>query len=269
LSGLPPRVEARRLLGRPLRLVEDTVRVLADYDDAWFVACAGHSETVFDVGANRGYMAMLALLSPGVKQVVLFEPNPEALLIAAENAIRNQLSARARFVCAFVADVGGQTARLWTVGSGAAGSMYAGHAVTASRAGRSIDVPTVTLDEACEAYAAEPDLVKIDVEGAEAQVLEGARTLASRGRSRFLVEMHSNPELTITANAATVMRWCESQGYAAWYLARHARMTDPDQVKDRGRCHFLLQPAGWPYPSWLRDIQQSAALPDAPIAARP
>ena len=30
---------------------------------------------------------MLALLSPGVKQVVLFEPNPEALLIAAENAI--------------------------------------------------------------------------------------------------------------------------------------------------------------------------------------
>lgn len=269
LSGIAPRIEKHSLLGRPLDVVQDSVRLRPDYDDAWFVACARRSESIFDVGANSGYTAVLAMLCPGVREVVLFEPSPDALLIAAQNLIRNQLCARARFVCAFVSDRGGETAQFWTVGAGAAGSMYAGHALTASRAGSSIDVPTITLDEACDAYATEPDLVKIDVEGAEAQVLGGARKLAARGRTRFLVEMHSNPELTMAANAATALSWCDASGYAAWYLARHARLSEPEQIQARGRCHLLLQPADWPYPSWLTDIGQSASLPDGPLAERP
>jgi FkbM family methyltransferase len=207
-------------------------------------------------------MALLALLCPEVRQVVLFEPNPDALMVASENLIRNKLSARARFVCAFVSAGSGDTARLWTVGSGAAGSVYASHAATASRGGHSIDVPTATLDEVSDAYGVVPELVKVDVEGAESQVLEGARRLASHNRSRFLVEVHSNPDLTITANTAAILSWCEGRDYAAWYLARHARLTDPEQVRDRGRCHVLLQPSAWPYPPWLVGIQQSAALPE-------
>src|SRR5262249_12780002 len=142
-------------------------------------------------------------------------------------------------------DRGGETARLWTVGAGSAGSVYADHALTAARAGRSIDVPTVTLDEVSETYGVAPDLVKIDVEGAEVPVLDGARALASRRRTRFLVEMHSNPELTITANGDSVLRWCGEAGFSAWYLAKHARLTHPDQIQDRGRCHLLLQPSSW------------------------
>ena len=116
------------LLGRPLLVTKGTLLEEPDYDDAWFLACALRAEVIFDVGANQGDMALLALLCPRVKEVVLVEPNPEALVIAAENIVRNKLSEGVRFVCAFMSDVGGATARLWTVGSGAAGSMYAGHA---------------------------------------------------------------------------------------------------------------------------------------------
>ncbi len=265
LSGMPPRLVSGSLLGHPIRFVEGSVRDKSDYDDAWFLACALHSEVIFDVGANQGHMAVLAMLCPGVKEVFLLEPNPDALLVASENLIRNQLSARARFICAFVSDRSGDTARLWTLGPGAAGSMYAGHARSAARAGTSIEVPTVTVDELSTGWGVIPDLVKVDVEGAEGLVLAGSRGLAAQGRTRFLVEMHSNPELSMTANASAVLGWCDALGYSAWYLARGTRLKNPDQVRDRGRCHLLLQPAVWSYPAWLAGIPQSADLASVPI----
>jgi FkbM family methyltransferase len=256
------------LLGHRLWIAKGSLGDEADYDDAWFLACALHAEVIFDVGANQGGMALLALLCPSVKELVLVEPNPEALVIAAENVVRNKMSATARFVCAFMSDVGGSTARLWTVGAGAAGSMYAGHAKTAARVGQSIEVPTVTLDDLMASYAVLPDLVKIDVEGAEGLVLSGAKRCASNHRTRFLVEMHSNPELPMRENADRVLKWSSEVGYSAWYLAGGVALNTPDQIKDRGRCHLLLQPADWPYPSWLKGIPQSAPLELALAAGR-
>lgn len=256
------------LLGRTLTVTDASI-LETDYDTAWFVACAAHAGVIFDVGANQGAMALLALLCPGVTDLVLIEPNPDALVIAAENLVRNRLSSKARFVCAFSSDSGGSTARLWTVGSGEAGSMYPGHAKTAARAGESIEVPTVTLDELASVYSLLPDLVKIDVEGAEGLVLLGAKRLAADHRTRFLVEMHSNPDLTMSANAAKVLGWCNELGYSVWYLKRGSRLDTPDEIKDRGRCHLLLQPADWPYPAWLVGIPQGAGLSEVAIDSRP
>lgn len=67
----------------------------------------------------------------------------------------------------------------------------------------------------------------------------------------------------MTANAGNVLRWCDELGYAAWYLAKGSRLDTAQQIKDRGRCHLLLQPKGWPYPSWLQGIPQGAALETA------
>jgi FkbM family methyltransferase len=266
--GIRPRLVRIALLGHSLQLSEGTVRSTPDYDDAWFLACALHADFILDTGANRGGMALLALLCPNVKEVVLVEPNPAALIIASENMIRNHLSSRARFVCAFASDVASSTIRLWTVGAGAAGSMYSGHAVTASRASQSLEVPTVTLDELVAEYRQVPDLVKIDVEGAERLVLTGSRKLAAANRSRFLVEMHSNPELSMVQNAEAVLQWCHDLRYSAWYLARGTRLETPDDVNDRGRCHLLLQPCDWPFPKWLEGISQSAPLEAALVLAR-
>jgi FkbM family methyltransferase len=263
--GLRPRLVRVELLGRSLVVTDGTIREKTDYDDAWFLACAARARVIFDVGANRGDMALLALLCPDVSDLVLIEPNADALVIATENIVRNRLSERVRFVCAFASDSGGSTARLWTVGSGAAGSMYSTHANTAARAGAYIEVPTVTLDELALAYSLLPDLVKIDVEGAEGLVLLGAKRCATNHCTRFLVEMHSSPELPMASNAAKVLGWCNELGYSAWYLARGSRLDSPNEIRDRGRCHLLLQPADWPYPSWLVGIPQMAGLSEVVI----
>ncbi|MGH2361385.1 MAG: FkbM family methyltransferase, partial [bacterium] len=141
-----------------------------------------------------------------------------------------------------------------------AGSMYAGHARSAAKAGRSVEAPTVTVDHLCDLYTTVPDLMKIDVEGAENEVLRGSKRCARHAKTRFLVEMHSPPELPMVKNAARVLAWCEEVGFAAWYLADETRLEKPAQVGHRGRCHVLLQPSAWPYPEWLKGIKQSADL---------
>lgn len=229
-----------------------------DYDDAWIFECAKHAKIVFDVGANVGQSALLVLMCPNIEEVVLVEANQEALATAADNLIRNQLSARARFVGAFASDASNATVDLWTVGTGAAGSMYRGHAVSAASAGTVQQVRTTTLDEIAARYRLMPDLVKIDVEGAEAAVLEGSKRLVEHHKTRILVEVHSLPELSMARNASLLLDWAARVGYSVWYLAHGVKLESPELVQHRGRCHVLLQPRDWAYPDWLVGIAQSA-----------
>lgn len=259
--GLPLPWVRLALLGRELVLRAGTIRVETDYDDAWLYACLQHSDLVFDVGANVGQSALIALLCPRVRQVVLVEANWRALSVAAQNLVRNGLSARARFVQAFAAEASDRLVDFWTVGTGAAGSMFRGHAVTAAREGSVQRIPTVTIDELCDEFEVVPDLIKIDVEGAESKVLQGSTRCAAHHSTRFLVEMHSPPELPMARNAALVLDWAQAAGYAVWYLSAAERIETPQPIEHRGRCHLLLQPADWPYPDWLAGIKQSAPLP--------
>jgi FkbM family methyltransferase len=261
--GFPPRLVQASVLGREFIVREGTVPAEIDYDYAWVLACALRSGVFFDVGANVGYDSLLALMSPTIKRVVLIEANPEALSVAAENLIHNQLAARASFVSAFAGDVDHSKVKFWTVGTGAAGSIHESHAATAARANSFIEVPTITIDTLCNELDLTPELVKIDVEGAEYEVLQGSKACAGKRQTRYLVEMHSNPQMTMATNTEKVMSWCRELGYQPWYLAEGCRLENPEQTEHRGRCHLLLQPADWPYPEYLIGIKQSAPLETA------
>ena len=259
--GLPRPWVPTRMLGQDVVLRDGTIPGAIDYDDAWFHACAQQAKIVFDIGANVGHSALMALLGGSVEQIVLVDANWEALAVAAENLIRNQLAARARFVCAFASNATDASVDFWTVGTGAAGSMYASHATSARAAGSVRQVQTTTLDAMAERFGVVPDLVKIDVEGAEHKVLLGSANVVAKKQTRFLVEMHSMQELTMAHNATQVLQWTRAAGYAAWYMSASARLEAPETIAHRGRCHLLLQPADWPYPEWLTKIPQSAPLP--------
>jgi FkbM family methyltransferase len=256
--NLPQPWERATFLGREYRVRRGAIRTSPDYDDAWLLQCARHAENVFDLGSNVGQAALIMLQNPGLKRLILVDPNPDALSQAAENLIHSHLADKVGFVCAFIGDKNDQAIRLWTVGTGAAGSMYAGHAKTASRRKCSLVVPMTTADALAERLGLFPDFMKIDVEGAEALVLEGARMLAGRRKPRILVEMHNPPELPMLENASRVLAWCESVSYAAWYLKEKTLLRDPREIAHRGRCHLLLQRQDEAFPEWLKDIPQGA-----------
>lgn len=258
--SIPQPWENIGLLGKTFHVRAGTIRKEPDYDDAWLLACALNSKIIFDVGSNIGQAAILMLQNPRVEQIVLFDPNPAALSQAAENLIYNNLSEKAHFVCTFIGDQDDNSIPFWTVGIGAAGSLFKGHSHTAARKNSSYFVSTMTLDSLAKRCNIFPDFIKIDVEGAENLVLEGSTTLARNYSPRYLVEMHAQPELTMVENARKVIEWCRTVKYKAWYMTESMELIKPEQIAHRGRCHIFLQSDREQYPAWLRDIQQGAAL---------
>lgn len=256
ILGLPQALERTQILNRPLIVRSGAVREKPDYDDAWLFACAQHTQRIIDVRSNIGQAAILMLSTGHTQAITLVEANYKALVVAAENVLRNFPTLHVQLVCAFAGELDGGAIQFWTVGTGAAGSADPEHAKTAKRRGISYSIPTITLDKVAEKEV--PDLVKIDVEGAEVEVLKGSREIAAQKRTRFFVEMHRKGDMS--RNAKEILEWCVSNGYRAWYMAKHIELTDPAQISHRGRCHLLLQPMEWAYPEWLRGIAQGSPI---------
>ncbi len=141
---------------------------------------------VFDVGANWGFYVLLAHKhrDAGCK-IVAFEPHPQS---AGELRTQIELNdiGHADVVQAAMSDRAG-TLEFLDTGS-AIGQKIAGLDEGFAKA-RKLCVPTLTLDGAAEKYGA-PDLIKLDVEGAENLVLEGGKKVMTEHRPAMVVEVH-------------------------------------------------------------------------------
>lgn len=268
LSGLVSRhlivtekIETVHLLNRDVRTVRGTIRKISDYDDAWFFVLAQNSRVIFDIGCNSGYTALLASVSDPRKEILLVDANPLAMATAVKNLALNKLINRARMFIGFVSDKPDENITFYTVGSGAAGSMFKTHAKTAGKSNNSVLVETTTIDILMKQYNMIPDFIKIDVEGAESFVLAGSKELAFLKKSRFLVEMHNSPEMSMRENTKKILTWCAETGFCAWYMKEQTLLQREEQTAHRGKCHLLLQPEGWSYPDFLTRIQQGDPLP--------
>jgi len=255
-------LEYADLAGLRLLTHKGTIRKLADQDDAWLFHLMGEYDLIFDIGANIGLSSLFAKVQNPEKQILLVDPNPEALSIAAKNLITNNLSVNTEFISAFVSNKIDTEIDFYTIGSGAAGSMYKGHAESAAAIGESFKVKTLTIDHLVEAVNWLPKFVKIDVEGVEALVLQGAVKTASQMKTVFMVEMHSPSELPMRENAALVIEWASQVGYQAWYMRDAVALSESAQIADRGKCHLLLMPKGQVYPDALAQIPQRAPIPN-------
>lgn len=130
-----------------------------------------HSDSVFfDIGAHMGYDAIVAARIGGAGQVFAFEPNPKSharLLHHIEINACSQVTA----IQAFVHSGGPDTIQLFIP---AAGLNNSGRSSATKQEGYQAEtVPTIHLSkEISLGHIPCPDVVKIDVEGAELAVLE-------------------------------------------------------------------------------------------------
>jgi FkbM family methyltransferase len=252
----------QQLCGYPLKVVAGTIREKVDQDDTWWFFLAKHHSIIFDIGCNIGYTALLALIQDSNRQLVLVDPNPKALQMAALNIIQNNLGSRTQYLTAFVGDKLDDTVKFFTVGAGAAGSMYPSHAETAASINSFMEVKTITLDYMYEFYGIKPDLIKIDVEGAETLVMKSAKILAVETQCTFFIEMHDVEKLGMEAAGQMMLDWCKEMEYNAWYLKTGEMLSSAETIKNRGKCHLLLLPCNQQYPYYLKGVAQNATLPN-------
>ncbi|MCK0125028.1 FkbM family methyltransferase [Gelidibacter sp. F2691] len=262
LKGEDLKFTSKQLCGIPLKVVPGTIREKVDQDDAWWFYLAANHEVIFDIGCNVGYTALLALIQDSNRRILLVDPNPKALQIAALNIIENALGPKAQYYSGFVGDKLEEHVKFYTVGSGAAGSMYPNHAKTAASLNAYINVKTVTLDFLFQHFDLLPDLVKIDVEGAETLVMEGAKELAKKSKCTFFIEMHDVINMGMEAAGQLILEWCEAQEYNAWYLKTGAQLISAETIKTRGKCHLLLLPETKDYPTYLNGVSSNSRLPE-------
>ncbi|MGH7448831.1 MAG: FkbM family methyltransferase [Longimicrobiales bacterium] len=120
--------------------------------------------TVLDIGAHVGYYTLLASVLAGAGgRVCAFEPDPMNHAFLRRHIALNHLGNVAVENVA-VSDRGGTASFAFGTGSGT-GRLDAGGTLA---------VRTVRLDDYCRASGLAPGFLKIDVEGAELNVLRGA-----------------------------------------------------------------------------------------------
>jgi FkbM family methyltransferase len=151
--------------------------------------------TVYDCGANIGYFSLIfAQLAGPAGKVFAFEPSPDSFVCLQES---RQLNGFANLVPIHKA-VWNRSETVSFVQSETDVSLVSDYVSgcldKAAPTQDVLNVDAVSLDEFIyEQGNPIPDFVKIDVEGSEGKVVEGARRLLSERRPTLLLEIHGAP----------------------------------------------------------------------------
>lgn len=146
--------------------------------------------TVYDVGANIGYITLIAsqLNSPAGK-VFSFEALPANIERLKQNISLNQLESRVTIQHTAVVDTS-KKVTFHVHQSGAMGKA-AGSAGREERYQQSIEVSGIALDDfVFKQHQPKPDLIKLDIEGGEGMALAGMPRILKETRPIFLIELH-------------------------------------------------------------------------------
>ena len=229
----------RRVGGHAIRVRYPYSELAAAYEAAVVDALLGAARPgaiVFDVGANFGLYTLLAARAVGpAGRVFAFEPAAATAGVLEDHVTLNGVAERVEVVLEVVDDRTG-TVEFWEHGTSLAASLseasartgeefVEGHATKAIR-------PAVSIDDFCRRRSVQPDVVKIDAEGAEARILRGGASLLAARRATILLEVHPwsltqlgdshEQVLALLGDAGWACETLGSDGNTVHYLCRSA-----------------------------------------------
>lgn len=174
------------------------------------------ASTVLDIGSCEGLFAFRVLRNRLARQVIAFEPFPKMRELLARGAAENGVGKQLRIEPNAVGAQSG-TACFST------GAVSDGNSLADSGASGGIEVSVTTLDDYCRRTGLRlgpRDLIKIDVEGADLAVLEGAAQVIREGRPQIAVTtyhevLHAERMLDLLRGLVPGYRF-RVKGFAFW-----------------------------------------------------
>jgi FkbM family methyltransferase len=137
-------------------------------------------EVVFDGGAFCGEVTIYMAKKVGPRgHVFAFEPDWKNCLWLR----RNIEQAGLKNITVVEKGLWKETTRLQF----ATGKDWTSHLVTNSSSGHVVEVPVIGFEDACYIAGSVPNFVKMDIEGAEVETVEGALDYIGRNRIRFAI----------------------------------------------------------------------------------
>jgi FkbM family methyltransferase len=182
--------------------------MVREFDE--FLARSQDLHRFLDVGAFHGLFALAFCQRPGTRAVAV-EPSPLAWEVLEENVRRNPGASVTPVRAAMGASPGTLTMR------------YSWHHLEASPgdedAPDAVQVPLRTLDGLCAELDFHPDSIKVDVEGYEMAVLQGARRILREDRPVLFLEVHPHRLGELGTSMKEISRLLSELGYRAFDLA--------------------------------------------------
>jgi len=159
-------------------------------------------DTVFDVGANEGGLTLLMSRLVGPKGTVCaFEANPYILDLCTHNLIRNGCN---NFYInhGCVWDISGDVLDLYIPSNN-----WNAASVSKMQGCIATSVKTIALDDYINSTKLEPEVIKMDIEGAEFHALKGAE--------QYINRMHPHLILEQSTNSGSCLELLANMGYVA------------------------------------------------------
>jgi FkbM family methyltransferase len=151
-------------------------------------------DVVLDIGAHAGVSTYLLSQAVGPTGAVLaFEPDP----VAWTSLQRNIASLEMNNVRPIQKAVAGKAGRLDFQAEGALGSALSGVS-SRSNTQELVQVDAITLEQACALAPAPPAFIKMDIEGAELEVLGSSVELLRKFPIHFVVDTNHNVDGSFT-----------------------------------------------------------------------
>jgi len=175
---------------------------------------AREAEVVFDVGANLGIYSLAALAANPHAKVFAFEPTATLATRLRGTAIRNRLEDRLSVEEVAVARESGE-ALLNVWGAEEERNEGLNFVTQVPVAQRTVAVSTTSLNDFCASESiARIDLLKLDIQGNEAEALRGARRLLEEGRiACVFTELNWAAAATDHCPATETVELLETQGF--------------------------------------------------------
>lgn len=174
----------------------------------------GDGKVFFDIGANVGYYTILAAQAVGRSgAVVAFEPVVRNLVFLQWHVTLNK--ADNVKILPFALSDKSSIASFSLGQNSAMGHLAAAGDAKQPKTDDLVYVPTVSLDEIAAKLNLAPDVLKIDVEGAEMDVFRGGRQTLESAKPTIFLSTHS-PQLR-----AECLHFLEEIGYKIESLLPH------------------------------------------------
>jgi len=190
---------------------------------AWFREVVRPGMTVIDVGANVGQMTLeMATLVGSEGRVIAIEPSAGNLEYLRQHIDGNGFRDRVDVIEAACSNEDGGDVTFFVGSPDGMSSVGSGHNIvggdritkqSAHLLVHEIRVPRVAIDELCHRLAIRPAVIKIDVEGAELMVLEGAMDTLIQCRPRVRVGFHPFAFDDPTAASRSLFELARRTGY--------------------------------------------------------
>lgn len=181
----------------------------------WLLQELATAKCFYDIGANIGYYAIQAAKLNPQLSVKAFEPSPVNLQRLQDNVQLNEPLPNLAIV---PLAIGNKKHQLTLHQSGADNRGMATLASTSTA--ETFEVEVTRLDAwLTETSAPIPDIIKMDIEGAEWLALQGMEQLIDTHHPTLLLELDDRHLQLLDGNAQHITDWLQQKGYEGFQIA--------------------------------------------------